>query len=106
MAIGDVIVGIDIGTSKVCCCLGQINKFNQVEILNSSSVVGDGFKRGKIVSTDAVARAIRFAISYIESLHDFIIKSAYVNIVGKYFNVFKTKYIIKLHKLQGVYYAI
>lgn len=103
MAIGDVIVGIDIGTSKVCCCLGQINKFNQVEILNSSSVVCDGFKRGKIVSTDAVARAIRFAISDIESLHDFIIKSAYVNIVGKYVNVFKTKYSIKLQdKYDGV----
>lgn len=103
MAIGDIIVGIDIGTSKVCCCLGQINKFNQVEILNSSSVVCDGFKKGKIVSTDAVARAIRFAISDIESLHDFTIKSAYVNIVGKYVTIFKTKHSIQLKdKYDGV----
>jgi len=103
LAIGDVIIGIDIGTSKVCCCLGQINKFNQVEILNSSSVVCDGFKKGKIVSSDAVARAIRFAISDIESLHDFIIKSAYVNVIGKYVTVFKTKYSIKLNdKYDGV----
>lgn len=103
MAIGDIIVGIDIGTSKVCCCLGQINKFNQVEILNSSSVVCDGFKKGKIVSTDAVARAIRFAVSDIESLHDFIIKSAYVNITGKYVSVLKTKYSIQLKdKFEGV----
>ncbi len=103
MAIGDIIVGIDIGTSKVCCCLGQINKFNQVEILNSTAVVCDGFKKGKIVSSDAVARAIRFAISDIESLHDFIIKSAYVNIVGRYIDIFKTKYNIKLQdKYDGV----
>lgn len=74
MAIGDIIVGIDIGTSKVCCCLGQINKFNQVEILNSSSVTCEGVKKGKIVSTDAVARAIRFAVSDIEATQDFIIK--------------------------------
>lgn len=103
MAIGDIIVGIDIGTSKVCCCLGQINKFNQVEILNSSSVACDGFKKGKIVSADAVARAIRFAISDIENMQDFIIKSAYVNIVGKYVSIFKTKYSIKLDdKYEGV----
>ena len=103
MAIGDIIVGIDIGTSKVCCCLGQINKFNQVEILNSTSVTCEGIKKGKIVSTDAVARAIRFAVSDIEATQDFIIKSAYVNIIGKYVSIFKTKYGIKLEdKYAGV----
>ena len=103
MAIGDIIVGIDIGTSKVCCCLGQINKFNQVEILNSSSVACEGLKKGKIVSQEAVARAIRFAISDIEATQDFIIKSAYVNIVGSYVSVFKTKYSVKLEdKYAGV----
>ena len=103
LPIGDIIVGIDIGTSKVCCCLGQINKFNQVEILNSSSVACDGFKKGKIVSIDAVARAIRFAITDIETTQDFTIKSAYVNIVGKHVSIFKTKYSIKLEdKYAGV----
>ena len=103
MAIGDIIVGIDIGTSKVCCCLGQINKFNQVEILNSSSVACEGLKKGKIVSQDAVARAIRFAVSDIEATQDFIIKSAYVNILGMYVSVFKTKHSIKLEdKYAGV----
>lgn len=103
MAIGDIIVGIDIGTSKVCCCLGQINKFNQVEILNSSSVACEGLRKGKIVSQDAVARAIRFAISDIEATQDFIIKSAYVNIVGMHVSVFKTKYSVKLEdKYAGV----
>ena len=103
MAIGDIIVGIDIGTSKVCCCLGQINKFNQVEILNSSSVTCEGLRKGKIVSSDAVARAIRFAISDIEATQDFIIKSAYVNIVGMYVSIYKTKYSLKLEdKYAGV----
>lgn len=103
MAIGDIIVGIDIGTSKVCCCLGQINKFNQVEILNSSSVACEGLKKGRIVSQEAVARAIRFAVSDIEATQDFIIKSAYVNIVGNYVSVFKTRYSVKLEdKYAGV----
>lgn len=103
MAIGDLIVGIDIGTSRVCCCLGQINKFNQVEILNSTSCDCDGFKKGKYESTDAIARAIRFAISDIEGQHDFIIQSAYINILGKYVDVYNTKYGIELEdKYAGV----
>ena len=103
MAIGDLIVGIDIGTSRVCCCLGQINKFNQVEILNSASCECDGFKKGKYESTDAIARAIRFAISDIEEQYDFVIKSAYVNIIGKYVDVYNTKYSVELEdKYAGV----
>ncbi len=103
MAIGDLIVGIDIGTSRVCCCLGQINKFNQVEILNSTSCECDGFVKGRYESTDAIARAIRFAISDIEKVHDFIIHSAYVNILGKYVDVYNTKVGIELEdKYAGV----
>ena len=83
--------------------MGQINKFNQVEILNSSAVTCDGIKKGKIVSTDAVARAIRFAVSDIEATQDFIIKSAYVNIIGRYVSILKTKDSVKLEdKYAGV----
>ena len=103
MAIGDVIVGIDIETSKVSCCLGQINKFNQVEILNSATSECDGFKKGKYESTDSIARAIRFAISDIEKEQNFVIQSAYVNILGKYVNIYNTRYGIELEdKYAGV----
>lgn len=103
MAIGDLIIGVDIGTSRVCCCLGQINKFNQVEILNSASCECDGFKKGKYESIDAIARAIRFAIGDIEKQYDYVIKSAYVNIIGKYVDVYSTKYSIELEdKYAGV----
>ena len=103
MAIGDLIVGIDVGTSRVCCCLGQINKFNTVEIINSTSCECDGFRKGKYESVDAIARAIRFAITDIESQHDFIIESAYINILGKYVDVYSTNYAIELEdKYAGV----
>ena len=32
LAIGDIIVGIDIGTSKVATVVGEVNNFNQIEI--------------------------------------------------------------------------
>ena len=37
MAIGDIIVGIDIGTSKVSLVVGEVNNFNQIEIICSTS---------------------------------------------------------------------
>ena len=87
----------------MCCCLGQINKFNQVEILDSAVAECDGFIKGKYESVDSIARAIRFAISDIEKEYDFIVQSAYINILGKYVEVFSTKYSVELDdKYAGV----
>ena len=36
LAIGDIIVGIDIGTSKVSTVVGEVNNFNQVEVIRGS----------------------------------------------------------------------
>jgi len=103
LAIGDVIVGIDVGTSKVSCCLGQINKFNQVEILNSATAECDGFKKGRYESIDSIARAIRFAISDMEKGNDFVIQSAYINILGRYVDIYNTRYTVELEdKYAGV----
>ena len=37
LAIGDIIVGIDIGTSKVSLVVGKVNNFNQIEIACNTS---------------------------------------------------------------------
>lgn len=37
MAIGDIIVGIDIGTSKVSGVVGEVNNFNQIEVICTAS---------------------------------------------------------------------
>jgi len=36
LAIGDIIVGVDIGSSKVSTIVGEVNNFNQVEVIRSS----------------------------------------------------------------------
>lgn len=37
LAIGDIIVGIDIGTSKVSLVIGEVNNFNQIEVICTTS---------------------------------------------------------------------
>lgn len=54
MAIGDIIVGVDIGTSKVCTVVGEVNNFSQVEIICNTSYKCNGLKKGKIINEDEV----------------------------------------------------
>ena len=55
LAIGDIIVGIDIGTSKVSLVIGEVNNFNQIEIICNNSHKCNGIKKNKIIDEDEIA---------------------------------------------------
>lgn len=84
MAIGDIIVGIDIGTSKVTAVVGEVNSFNQVEIVATSECKCFGVKKTKITDEEEVAGAISNAVKQAEDETNLKIHSAYVTIPGKY----------------------
>ena len=87
MAIGDIIVGIDIGTSKVNAVVGEVNSFNQVEIIATSECKCFGMKKSKIIDEEEIASAISKAIEEAEELANIKIHSAYVTIPGKYITI-------------------
>ena len=87
MAIGDIIVGIDIGTSKVSLVIGEVNNFNQIEIICSTSHKCTAIRKGKIVDEDAITRAIISVVQDAEMESGMKINSAYVTIPGKYVTI-------------------
>ncbi|MBO4816642.1 MAG: cell division protein FtsA [Clostridia bacterium] len=87
MAIGDIIVGIDIGTSKVNVVVGEVNNFNQVEIIATSECKCFGMKKSKITDEEEIVAAISKAIGEVESIASMKIHSAYVTIPGKYITI-------------------
>lgn len=87
MAIGDVIVGIDIGTSKVSTVIGEVNNFNQVEIMATAESKCFGMKKSKITDEEEVASAIAKTIAEVEQDANLKVNSAYVTILGKYVTI-------------------
>ena len=87
MAIGDVIVGIDIGTSKVSAVIGEVNNFNQIEIIATAECKCFGMKKSKITDEEEVASAIAKTIAEVEQVASVTIKSAYVTVLGKYVTI-------------------
>ena len=87
MAIGDVIVGIDIGTSKVSSVIGEVNNFNQVEIIATAECKCFGMKKSKITDEEEVASAIAKTVAEVEQVANLKINSAYVTILGKYVTI-------------------
>ena len=83
MAIGDIIVGIDIGTSRIAAIVGEVNNFNQIEIICSSSCKCSGIKKTKIINEEEVSNSLIKVLDKIEDESGLRVNSAYVTIPGK-----------------------
>lgn len=87
LAIGDIIVGIDIGTSKVNTSVGEVNSFNQIEVIATSECKCFGMKKSKITDEEEIAAAVAKTIKSAEEEANIKIHSAYVTIPGKYITI-------------------
>ena len=103
MAIGDIIVGIDIGTSKISAVVGEVNNFNQIEIICSSSTKCKGIKKTKIINEEEVSNSLIKVIQDIEMESGLKINSAYVTIPGKYTTIVQNSIVKEVRdKYAGV----
>ena len=83
LAIGDIIVGVDIGTTKVATVVGEVNNFGQIEIISNTSYKCSGLKKWKIINEDEITLSLAKTIKDAEEETNLKINSAYVTIPGK-----------------------
>lgn len=87
MAIGDIIVGIDIGTSKVSGVVAEINSFNQLEVITTAQCKCFGIKKSRITDENEIASAITKTVSTLEEQANIKINSTYITITGKHVTI-------------------
>ena len=87
MAIGDIIVGVDIGTTKIATVVGEVNNFEQIETICSTSYKCSGLKKGKIINEEEISLSLEKTIKDAEDETNLKINSAYVTIPGKYVTI-------------------
>ena len=103
MAIGDIIVGIDIGASKVTSVIGEVNSFNQIEIIATAECKCFGMRKSKITDEEEIVSAISKTISEVEKQVNIKINSAYVTIFGKYITIVQNSIVKEAKdKYQGI----
>ena len=77
----DFVVGLDIGTTKVSCIVGQESK-GGVDIIGIGTAKSEGLRKGVVVNIDATVRAIRAAVEEAELMAGKSITSVYAGIAG------------------------
>ena len=80
----NIVVGLDIGTSKVVCIVGTRDENDQLEIISLGSYPSSGLKKGVVVNIEATTDAIKKAVEQAQSILEDKIKSIYVGVAGSH----------------------
>lgn len=77
-----VVVALDIGTTKICTLLAEVDQDRQVNIVGVGTAPSMGMKKGVVVDIDEAAHAIAYSVEKCERLSGYSIESAYVGVTG------------------------
>ena len=66
----NLIVGLDIGTSKVVAIVGEINESNQIEVVGIGMHPSRGLKKGVVVNIESTVHSIQKAIEEAEAINE------------------------------------
>ena len=80
----DVIVGLDIGTSKVLALVGELTPEDTIEVIGMGSQPSRGLKKGVVVNIESTVQSIQRAIEEAELMADCEINSVYAGIAGSH----------------------
>jgi len=80
----NIIVGLDIGTSKVVAIVCEINADEDVEIIGLGSHASRGLKKGVVVNIESTVQSIKRAVEEAELMSGCKINSVYAGIAGSH----------------------
>jgi cell division protein FtsA len=80
----DVVVALDIGTTKVCCLAGRKNTHGKLEILGIGKVESIGVLRGVVSNIEKTVNAIREAVEIAERQAKMKFSVVHVGIAGQH----------------------
>jgi len=79
-----VLVGIDVGTSKVCALIGEVSRDGRLTIMGHGTVPASGLKKGVVINIDQTVRSIADAVERAERLSGWKIDRAFVGVGGQH----------------------
>jgi len=93
---GPIIVGIDIGTTKVCAMVAESDELGKINVLGIGIAESDGLNRGVVVNIDKTVASIQKAIREAEREADVEVQNVIVGIAGDHIESFQSRGVITI----------
>src|SRR6266498_550472 len=86
-----VIVGLEVGTSKICAVVGEVNDAGALSIIGVGQSRSRGVRKGEIVDATLASEDIRNAIVEAEQMADVEVRSVYLGVSGGHLRGFNNR---------------
>jgi cell division protein FtsA len=87
-------VGLDIGTTKICAIVGEIKDGGRIDIIGIGSHASRGLRKGVVVNIESTVESIKKAVEEAELMAGVDIKAVYAGIAGGHIKGFNSRGVI------------
>ena len=87
-------VGLDIGTTHICCVVGDVKENGHVDIVGVGETPSRGLRKGVVVNVDATVEAVKAAVEEAELMAGINVESAIVGIAGGHIRSFNSRGVV------------
>ncbi|NUQ81328.1 MAG: cell division protein FtsA [Bacteroidetes bacterium] len=91
-----IVVGLDIGTTKICAIVGKLDENGSINILGIGKAPSEGLNRGVVANIDKTVKSIQAAISDAQNASGMEIKSVTVGIAGDHIQSFHSRGVVTI----------
>ena len=102
----NLIVGLDIGTSKVAAIVGEITNEGNIEIIGIGTAPSRGLKKGVVVNLESTVNSIQKAIEEAELMAGCQIRSVFAGIAGSHIRSLNSHGIVAIKDKEVTQYDI
>jgi cell division protein FtsA len=96
---GKIIVGLDIGTTKICAVVGELVN-DAIEIIGVGTHPSEGLRKGVVINIEKTVQSIKEAIEEAETMAGCEISSVYAGIAGGHIKGFNSHGVIALKERE------
>ena len=88
------IVGIDVGTTKICTLVGEVDEANNLCVVGVGVAPSHGLSKGVVVNVDEASKSIASSIEKAERVSGYTIEAAYVGLAGKHISSLNSRGVV------------
>src|SRR3979411_2800840 len=90
---GEIVVGLDIGTTKICCIVGEVTP-DGIDVIGIGTHPSRGLRKGVVINIEATVASIRRAVEEAELMAGCEISSVYAGIAGGHIRGFNSQGVV------------
>jgi len=99
---GQIIVGLDIGTTKICTVIGELASDGVLDIIGEGTVPSDGLRKGVVVNLERTIASVRQSVAAAERVAGVEVSRAWVGVAGNHLKAFTSHGMAAIRRGQEV----